>query len=262
MEPITLALAGLGGAANIFGSWSQRQASKDNTRRTIQANKELAEYAYQKDLEMWNRANEYNRPEAQMQRLVAAGLNPNLVYGSGQVVGNTSTQTPKYNAPRVDYEHEAFAPDMIPVLHQFSDMYIKSAQRDNLEAQNRLITQQVITEGLKGANMGANTAKTEFDLKLAKQLEQYSLEAARENLRKTRADIEMTSQSMRESMTREEANKLDNELSRMLKKHGFTARDPAWLRFLVNLLSKPGKATTIEDASKTYGGFNLPYNFK
>lgn len=34
--------------------------------------------------------NAYNSPAAQMQRLQAAGLNPNLVYGSGNVVGNQS----------------------------------------------------------------------------------------------------------------------------------------------------------------------------
>ena len=40
----------------------------------------LAEYQYQKDLEMWNKQNEYNNPSNQMARLKDAGLNPNLVY--------------------------------------------------------------------------------------------------------------------------------------------------------------------------------------
>lgn len=37
----------------------------------------------------WNMNNTYNAPSAQMARLKAAGLNPNLVYGNGSVVANT-----------------------------------------------------------------------------------------------------------------------------------------------------------------------------
>ena len=46
--------------------------------------------AYQNDLALqnWNRENEYNSPEAQMQRYLDAGLNPNLVYGAGASSGN------------------------------------------------------------------------------------------------------------------------------------------------------------------------------
>lgn len=46
--------------------------------------------AYQNDLALqnWNRENAYNSPEAQMQRYLAAGLNPNLVYGAGASSGN------------------------------------------------------------------------------------------------------------------------------------------------------------------------------
>lgn len=34
----------------------------------------------------WDRANRYNHPAAQMQRLKQAGLNPNLVYGDGNAI--------------------------------------------------------------------------------------------------------------------------------------------------------------------------------
>lgn len=42
-------------------------------------------------IELWRRNNEYNSPKNQMKRLEEAGLNPNLVYGHGSVVGNTSS---------------------------------------------------------------------------------------------------------------------------------------------------------------------------
>lgn len=65
-------------------------------------NKELAEYQYDKQLEMWDRQNEYNSPTAQRQRLEEAGLNPALMYGHGTVsTGNASTM-PQYQQMGVD----------------------------------------------------------------------------------------------------------------------------------------------------------------
>lgn len=90
----------------------------------------MAEYAYSKDLEMWNRQNEYNRPEAQMDRLKAAGLNPNLVYGSGSVAGNTSGQMPKYNAPKMEYKYSPL--DVSQMIGAYQDFAIKQAQTDLL----------------------------------------------------------------------------------------------------------------------------------
>lgn len=42
-------------------------------------------------MQSWNMANDFNSPVRQMERLKAAGLNPNLVYGSGSVAGNTTS---------------------------------------------------------------------------------------------------------------------------------------------------------------------------
>lgn len=103
--PVAGGLFGLVG--NLFGSHSNRNAQQSANeanlqavRETNRANRELAEYAYSRDLEMWNRQNQYNSPSAQMERLKAAGLNPNLVYGHG-AVGNVSSAIPRYQVPQV-----------------------------------------------------------------------------------------------------------------------------------------------------------------
>lgn len=49
------------------------------------------------NLDMWNKNNEYNSPEQQVQRLVDAGLSPNLAYGSVST-GNSATP-PHQGAP-------------------------------------------------------------------------------------------------------------------------------------------------------------------
>lgn len=56
----------------------------------------LNDSAFKQNLQMWNLQNAYNDPSAQMERLRKAGLNPNLVYGGGNVTGNTTSNYPTY----------------------------------------------------------------------------------------------------------------------------------------------------------------------
>ena len=43
------------------------------------SNKKLAQYSFNKNVEMWKMQNAYNSPEQQMARYNQAGLNPNLI---------------------------------------------------------------------------------------------------------------------------------------------------------------------------------------
>ena len=115
--PGPLAPALIAAGANIIGgglsAWQSRRNVKDTNRANVrqaniayERNKELAQYTFDKNLEMWKMQNKYNAPGAQMQRLQEAGLNPHLMYGKG-TVGNAQgmpqmQQTP-YVAPRMDY---------------------------------------------------------------------------------------------------------------------------------------------------------------
>ena len=54
---------------------------------------------YMLSLDAWNRQNKYNSPVEQMKRLREAGLNPALVYGSGNVTGNSSTSLQPASLP-------------------------------------------------------------------------------------------------------------------------------------------------------------------
>lgn len=65
-------------------------------------NRSLASQQNEYNLEMWKMTNEYNSPQAQMQRFKDAGLNPNLIYGQGNN-GNASSapQMVVPNAPDI-----------------------------------------------------------------------------------------------------------------------------------------------------------------
>jgi hypothetical protein len=58
------------------------------------SNKKLAQYSFNKNVEMWKMQNAYNSPKQQMARYNQAGLNPNLIYGKG-TAGNAQTM-PQY----------------------------------------------------------------------------------------------------------------------------------------------------------------------
>jgi len=171
----------IGAAINAVGQFIQgqynRKAAAENTDKTILANKNMAEYAYSKDLEMWNKSNAYNRqqwedqnvynsPTQQMERYKEAGLNPNLIYGTGTTsAGNTSlpstSQTAKYQAPRQEYNYK---PNQLgATLGQFQDVQMKSAQIDNIKAQ----TEGQITENIMLTN--EVNPRLQIQLELAKQ---------------------------------------------------------------------------------------------
>jgi len=76
----------------------------------IDMNKELADYSYDKNLEMWNLQNEYNSPSAQRQRMEEAGFNPNYMAGGGaSSTGSASPASmPQYNVQAPNYDPMAF----------------------------------------------------------------------------------------------------------------------------------------------------------
>lgn len=144
-------MAAGGMIAQAVQAKKDRQQSVENQNRTIQANKEMAEYAYSKDLEMWNRQNEYNNPLNQMGRLKDAGINPVLAFGK-DIGGNTSGQMPKYNAPTIKYD--AKAPQILAVLEQFQNFKMRQAQtnlvQEQVHTQNELQDEKRLQNIVKG----------------------------------------------------------------------------------------------------------------
>ncbi len=124
--------AGVGGLFGIINSIGAKRRAERNVRRSVTATKELADYTYAQDLEQWNRQNLYNMPKSQMQRLRDANLNPNLVYGTGTVTGNTGGQQPKYQQQVADFSSvpAVQAPNPLAMVSQFQDIKMKDAQID------------------------------------------------------------------------------------------------------------------------------------
>lgn len=237
------------GITGIFNSSRQAKTSKRNTDRQIQANWDLANLKYQKDLEQWYRENSYNAPDEQMRRLRNAGLNPNLVYGTGTVTGNTTTSGPRFDRPDVEYNYEPFQfpPNAISRGIQFiqenrlkdrqiaeTEERVKNlaTQRDALKAKTESEIINQIYYKLRGKSAGL---KYNLDQSLFKTQVDY----ARENLRRLRGEVSLQDYKKQSLLTKTFGDyyrglgyKQDYE---SYKNYGFTRGNaPWWVRVLIN----------------------------
>lgn len=165
--------------SGIFGMGQQHQANE--------ANMELAQYQFEKNKEMWDLQNKYNSPEQQMERLRSAGLNPNLVYGNG-AVGNTTGSAPQYDRPQIQpLSDGSFVSDAV------QRGIFTQAQLENLKQQTELSrTQQSVQEANIArinqdvAESVIRSSRNKFDLDLARELRNNSIDVANANLEKIR----------------------------------------------------------------------------
>lgn len=107
------------GSQIIGGMQRRRQFGKQR-----QFNRQMADLAFKRNIEMWRMQNEYNHPAKQMMRFKEAGLNPNLVYGQGtpgnaqQMVQYVGPQQPVDTQPLVDPQKAVEAAYNILQSHQ------------------------------------------------------------------------------------------------------------------------------------------------
>lgn len=202
--PAAAAAAAIAGGSAILGQGINAFSQGKMNKKTRKWNEKMYQRQRQDNLADWAMANQYNSPEAQMARLKAAGLNPNLVYENGATHTAQSVRgadTPSWNpeAPKFDLGSAANAG-----ISAYYDTQVKSATADNLKATNAVLVQEAL---LKAAQIGATIAgtdKTKFDLDLAKEIKQYSVEAARLHVGKTGAEIRNLETATEVTLNRDE----------------------------------------------------------
>lgn len=140
------ATSGIGGLFSSIGNIAaQAMANKANMQAVRENNalqRELSEYQWSKNLEMWNLQNQYNSPASQMARFMAAGLNPNLIYSQGNA-GNASSM-PSYQSPTT----QAVTRNAIKIgqfdqaldlIGKYLNIKIGAQQLQNMESQRNLL---------------------------------------------------------------------------------------------------------------------------
>lgn len=269
--------AGLGAIGNVYGSIQalkgQREANKANIAMQNSANQTniaLAQGARDHDVAMWNRQNEYNTPQMQMQRLQEAGLNPNLIYEGGAGSAGNASPPPKATAaevqsPKVQNEMAAMtAINMMPMISAFQDWQVKKAQIDNLQAQTDTHTETAIGQRLK--NLFETKLSGNYDSLVKQKLQAGDLAntLASTNIDKNTRQLlfddqtlfgriaqrnqesknylqygnEISKYSLENLKNQNRQRKLDIQFQQELKPFGMHQGDQLWQRMLVPIMMK------------------------
>lgn len=205
-NPVSSSLIGSGiSNATNFGSALINYFTQKSINKT---NKELAEMAYQQNVEQWGRENAYNHPSAQMARLAEAGLNPNLVYGNGSAV-QTSARSPQMDypymqAPHLDFQLSNFLSDAL-------NAKMKVMEIQNIEANTNKVNAE--TEGIEIQNAINGFIKVMREIDAAGyqdiwDLNKSVLEGKRDVLKGQKAELDASADERKE---RKEQIKRDNE---------------------------------------------------
>lgn len=177
----------ISGVSNLVSS-SQNASS---VRETNAANFKLAEYQNAKAVENWRMQNEYNSPTQQMQRLQDAGLNPNLIYGSGTngATGNSSSAAQVASPARMEAYQRPM--NMLSDLGGIVQGILALSQADKAKAETK--------------NVEENTRLTQFN--------------------QVNAQLENALKGLQFAKTKEEARYWRREIATLYRIHDLTADD-------------------------------------
>ena len=142
---MSLLLAGIGAGTSLVGGALNRRNQRKQQDKGIEANVDAADLAYQRQVEMWNKANEYNSPVAQRDRMLEAGFNPNLIAG-GASSGNAASSAPQYTPP--DQSRKDFDLPLPSVLGLYNQQRVTDAQVNKMDAETKRIDEMTLTEGI------------------------------------------------------------------------------------------------------------------
>lgn len=176
--PIALGSALLAGGTSLLGnvinSWWQRGESD----RAFRKEKELLQYQ-----------NNYNKPWRQMYRLKKAGLNPNLVYGSGNVTGNLTGGLPKYQVPNVDLGIDNAISHGMNTYMTYKQGQQMDANIDQVNETAKLTYEKRLTEAYVRQGIATDNMIKAIDKNYRGELNKYQLEGYKNAAIKTAEDI-------------------------------------------------------------------------
>lgn len=271
-----------GGVIQTAGGILGNIGAKKRATHQHNLNMEAWEQANDWNIEQWHRENAYNDPRKQMERLSAAGLNPNLVYGGGSLTQQSgsinSTAPPRAEQPNWKNPFQG-------VANVMSDALLKKSQVDLLQAQSETQTmeallkeQQRIESQTRVDESKRRTDKMILDYDIAQELRAGNLEAQKLNndltvdrLLTTKLEREGKSQQMIENMVRLywdvrlakatlTGKDLDNDLKRYAKElrdMGINENDPWFVKILAEQGQKireiPGYGKEMLENAKNLG---------
>lgn len=248
-------------AATLIGGIINNRAQKKRDQAQNKAQMELSKYSYEQEQLGIDRQNQYNSPAMQMDRYTAAGLNPNLIYGSGASGGNQSS-TPKFDTPSVV---NRVGPLEIPnMLGAYQQWEMQKAQIDSIKAQTQNTQERTKNEAMQNFINEFKGRHLEFDYDTKTGLRPYEFQAKELDVRSKTMRLDMDVQQLKNmrqdqiikmlvaqekernltSMDLDQERKVQeiifNKYRNEWAKEGITTSDNPYLRILSRMLIQSG----------------------
>lgn len=147
-----------------------------STSSTNENQMEIAKYNWDQQIKMWERNNEYNTPLNQMKRLQAAGLNPNLIYGSSGNTGNASFS----GSPQMPNLHRFQMPDLGQTMYQIQAL---QSQRKLNDANANKADSESALNALKQTYQTIVNNRESFDYEFKKEMKQVMQDTLRAQMK-------------------------------------------------------------------------------
>lgn len=183
----------IGGAISAKGVRDTNKTNLQIARETNQANRENQEYQNEWNLNMWNAQNEYNSPDAQRQRLEAAGLNP-IFYGLDGT-GNAGALT---SAPFTAVNGAPMENSGAPMGEALMNLVPILSQAKLANAQARLADAQAVRTGEETTGLSLDNQLKRATLDSEIQVGNLKLPVTQQLLRNYEADEKKTLKQVEE----------------------------------------------------------------
>ena len=173
--------------SDLVGSFISAEVNRRQQERAFKQQKELQQDAQSYNTLMFNMANAYNSPSAQMARFKAAGLNPNLMYGQ---MANTAS-APSISAGSAPSPSQMQAPSLM----ETAQLGLLEAQKRNIDADT---ADKEASAGEKGANTQLITTQemiNKADLDIRKKLADSQISVNDETMNQIKANIVQIAQT-------------------------------------------------------------------
>lgn len=259
--------------SDIGGGFTDFMNQQFTNRESRRWSEKMYQRQYDDNIRFWEMQNSYNTPEMQMQRLRAAGLNENLIYGNGASGGQAGPiKSPEVQKPNFDFTPNTAIAGAAGNAWQAALMReTRELQNDNLKVQNdNMLLDGQIKESLAKSTM-TDAERKRFDLDYLIKTESLNLATAEEKLRgiKNSTDLSIKKDAreavalatstqdavMRWSEIRQRIAQSKDEQKRIrasteqllelvekehlendLRREGLNPNDPAWQRVMIRLL--------------------------
>lgn len=193
--------SGISALGGIFSGAQQHNTSMSALALQNKYNRQMADLAWQRNLDMWNRQNAYNSPKEQVARLKEAGLNPNLMYVSGSASTGNASNAPTYDSPTSElsrYNGDYGIQQAANAVSNGVNQYI-ATQRElaNIRAINATTSKTAADTNLsllRAIGQQRSNAKSDIELRYLDEIERQTLSNLEQTNINLRANAQFTDQ--------------------------------------------------------------------